>query len=220
MTALRSTRSDTLSRAMGTVPTSGSLVLLTRLAREVFGRSTEEVLGIRLKQYILLRDLADHGGAVAQQALCGTLHLDPNNLVLMLNEVEGAGFAERRLAVRGRLDQGHRARLHGHDPDPRLRWPAGRTGDRCGRSCGWDRGARQPCGPGRLRPLLGSPRAEAARPDRLAGGLLRPRQRLVVVPVGLKAGAPHPDVAGLEAIVEAHHHPARLGPHLRHASPE
>jgi len=96
MTALRSTRSDTLSAAMATAPTSGSLVLLTRLAREVFGRSTEEVLGIRLKQYILLRDLADHGGAVAQQALCGTLHLDPNNLVLMLNEVEGAGFAERR----------------------------------------------------------------------------------------------------------------------------
>jgi DNA-binding MarR family transcriptional regulator len=33
---------------------------------------------------------------VSQQALCGTLHLDPNNLVLMLNEVEAAGFAERR----------------------------------------------------------------------------------------------------------------------------
>jgi DNA-binding MarR family transcriptional regulator len=81
---------------MGTASSPGSLVLLTRLAREVFGRSTEEVLGIRLKQYMLLRDLADHGGAVAQQSLCGTLHLDPNNLVLMLNEVEGAGFAERR----------------------------------------------------------------------------------------------------------------------------
>jgi len=81
---------------MGTASTPGSLVLLTRLAREVFGRSTEDVLGIRLKQYMLLRDLADHGGAVPQQTLCGTLHLDPNNLVLMLNEIESAGFAERR----------------------------------------------------------------------------------------------------------------------------
>jgi DNA-binding MarR family transcriptional regulator len=45
---------------------------------------------------MLLRDLADHEGAVAQQSLCGTLHLDPNNLVLMLNDIEGAGFVERR----------------------------------------------------------------------------------------------------------------------------
>ena len=51
---------------------------------------------MRLKQYALLGDLRDRGGAVSQQALCGTLHLDPNNLVLMLNEVEAAGFAERR----------------------------------------------------------------------------------------------------------------------------
>jgi DNA-binding MarR family transcriptional regulator len=87
---------------MGTASTPGSLVLLTRLAREVFGRSTEDVLGIRLKQYMLLRDLADHGGAVTQQSLCGTLHLDPNNLVLMLNEIEGAGFAERRRDVEDR----------------------------------------------------------------------------------------------------------------------
>jgi DNA-binding MarR family transcriptional regulator len=96
MSALRSIRGDTLNPAMGTASNPGSMVLLTRLAREVFGRSTEDVLGIRLKQYMLLRDLADHGGAVTQQSLCGTLHLDPNNLVLMLNDIEGAGFAERR----------------------------------------------------------------------------------------------------------------------------
>jgi DNA-binding MarR family transcriptional regulator len=90
MSALRSIRGDTLNPAMGTASNPGSMVLLTRLAREVFGRSTEDVLGM------LLRDLADHGGAVTQQSLCGTLHLDPNNLVLMLNDIEGAGFAERR----------------------------------------------------------------------------------------------------------------------------
>jgi DNA-binding MarR family transcriptional regulator len=84
--------------AMGTASTTGSMVLLTRLARAVFrlAAEREEVLGMRLKQYALLGDLRDRGGSVSQQALCETLHLDPNNLVLMLNEVEDAGFAERR----------------------------------------------------------------------------------------------------------------------------
>jgi DNA-binding MarR family transcriptional regulator len=72
------------------------MVLLTRLAREVFQRSTEEILGVRLKEYMLLYDLRDRGGAMPQQALCGSMHLDPNNLVLMLNEVEKAGYVERR----------------------------------------------------------------------------------------------------------------------------
>jgi DNA-binding MarR family transcriptional regulator len=90
--------SDRLDSAMGTATTSGSMVLLTRLARAVFrlAAEREDVLGMRLKQYGLLGDLRDHGGALPQQALCSTLHLDPNNLVLLLNEVETAGFAERR----------------------------------------------------------------------------------------------------------------------------
>jgi DNA-binding MarR family transcriptional regulator len=81
---------------MGTATTPGSLVLLTRLARAVFARTTEEVLGMRLKQYSLLSDLRDSGGAVSQQSLCGAMHLDPNYVVLLLNEIEDAGFAERR----------------------------------------------------------------------------------------------------------------------------
>jgi DNA-binding MarR family transcriptional regulator len=72
------------------------MVLLTRLAREVYGASSEEILGMRLKQSMLLGDLRDSDGAMAQQALCGALHLDPNNLVLMLNELEDAGYIERR----------------------------------------------------------------------------------------------------------------------------
>jgi DNA-binding MarR family transcriptional regulator len=83
---------------MGTATSKGSLVLLTRLARAVFRSAAEreEVLGMGLKQYGLLSDLRDEGGAISQQALCSTLHLDPNYLVLLLNEVEDAGFAERR----------------------------------------------------------------------------------------------------------------------------
>jgi len=72
------------------------MVLLTRLAREVYRASSEEILGMRLKQYALLGDLRDSDGAMPQQTLCGALHLDPNNLVLMLNEMEEAGYIERR----------------------------------------------------------------------------------------------------------------------------
>jgi DNA-binding MarR family transcriptional regulator len=72
------------------------MVLLTRLAREVYGASSEEVLGMRLKQSMLLGDLSDSDGAMPQQALCGALHLDQNNLVLMLNELEDDGYVERR----------------------------------------------------------------------------------------------------------------------------
>jgi DNA-binding MarR family transcriptional regulator len=81
---------------MGTATTPGSLVLLTRLARAVFARTTEQVLGMRLKQYSLLSDLRDSGGSVSQQSLCGAMHLDPNYVVLLLNEIEDAGYAERR----------------------------------------------------------------------------------------------------------------------------
>jgi MarR family transcriptional regulator, temperature-dependent positive regulator of motility len=81
---------------MGTATKPGSLVLLTRLARAVFARTTEEVLGMKLKQYSLLSDLRDCGGALPQQTLCGAMHLDPNYVVLLLNELEDAGFAERR----------------------------------------------------------------------------------------------------------------------------
>jgi DNA-binding MarR family transcriptional regulator len=87
---------DTLDPAMGTATSPGSMVLLTRLARAVFQRSSEKVLGMTLKQYSLLCDLRDRGGAIPQQALCGAMHLDPNYVVLLLNDVEDAGYVERR----------------------------------------------------------------------------------------------------------------------------
>jgi DNA-binding MarR family transcriptional regulator len=88
----------TLGVAMSTATTRGrgSMVLVTRLARDIFRASSEEILGMRLKQFALLGDLRDSDGAMSQQALCGALHLDPNNLVLMLNELEDAGYIERR----------------------------------------------------------------------------------------------------------------------------
>ena len=71
------------------------MVLLTRLSRVVYRRASEELLGIRLKQYVALNYLRDQGHT-PQQELGEALHLDANNLVLLLNDLEDDGFVERR----------------------------------------------------------------------------------------------------------------------------
>jgi DNA-binding MarR family transcriptional regulator len=73
----------------------GSIVLLTRLARVVYRRSTEDLLGIRLKHLMALAYLREHEHAT-QQAFSEGMHLDANNCVLLLNELETLGFATRR----------------------------------------------------------------------------------------------------------------------------
>lgn len=78
-----------------TTHTTGSIVLLTRLARLVYRRSTEDLLGIRLKELAALAYLRDHEAA-SQQALMQAFCLDANSCVLLLNELEEAGLAERR----------------------------------------------------------------------------------------------------------------------------
>jgi DNA-binding MarR family transcriptional regulator len=76
-----------------TVP--GSMVLLTRLARAVYRHSTEEILGMRLKGFVALCYLRGRTAAT-QQELGEKMMLDPNNLVLLLNELETNGYAVRR----------------------------------------------------------------------------------------------------------------------------
>jgi DNA-binding MarR family transcriptional regulator len=71
-----------------------SIVLLIRMSKAVYRRATEDVLGIRLKEYVTLSHLSD--GARAQSELCAAMHLDPNNCVLVLNDLEAAGHAERK----------------------------------------------------------------------------------------------------------------------------
>ena len=73
----------------------GSLPLVIRLSRAVYRRATEDVLGMRLKQFIALSTLA-HQHGMGQRQFGESLHLDPNNTVLMLNDLEAAGWAERR----------------------------------------------------------------------------------------------------------------------------
>ena len=80
---------------MKTASATGSMNLLTRLSRLVYRRATEDVIGIRLKQFIALDYLNRQGGS-SQQQLGQTLMLDPNNCVILLNDLEDFGYVERR----------------------------------------------------------------------------------------------------------------------------
>jgi DNA-binding MarR family transcriptional regulator len=81
---------------MAAVDTSpGTVVMLMRLATAVKKLSTEDVLGIKLRQLTVLTYLRYRGPALQQQ-LCETMWLDPNNCVLLLNELEELGYIERR----------------------------------------------------------------------------------------------------------------------------
>jgi DNA-binding MarR family transcriptional regulator len=81
-----------------TAPTTatGSIGLLTKLSKVVFRRASEETIGLRLKQLMALQQLRDQKGTCLQQGLAEMLMLDANNCVLLLNELDDAGYVERR----------------------------------------------------------------------------------------------------------------------------
>ena len=70
-------------------------MLLTQLSRVVYRRTSEDLLGMRLKEFVMLAHLREHS-PIPQQDLGETLCIDANNLVLLLNELESRGFAYRR----------------------------------------------------------------------------------------------------------------------------
>ncbi len=74
---------------------SGTLVLLTRLSRAVFVRSSVELVGMNLKNMVVLAYLRDHPGA-SQQVMTEDLSLDSNTGVLVLNDLEDLDYVERR----------------------------------------------------------------------------------------------------------------------------
>ena len=96
----------------------GSMVLLTRLAKQVYRRSDEKLLGMHLRLLMALSYVRDHDGA-PQQELADALCMDANNVVLLLNELESAGHitrrrdpADRRRHLVELTDAGRRALLH------------------------------------------------------------------------------------------------------------
>jgi DNA-binding MarR family transcriptional regulator len=72
---------------------AGTIVLLSRLAKAVVRAADEEALGMKYKAYAGLTLLRD--GAQTQKDMCHAMHLDPNNCVLLLNDMEAAGHVRR-----------------------------------------------------------------------------------------------------------------------------
>jgi DNA-binding MarR family transcriptional regulator len=72
-----------------------SMVLLTRLAKQVYRRSSEELLGMHPRLLMTLSYLRDNDSC-PQQELAEALCMDANNVVLLLNELEAPGYVTRR----------------------------------------------------------------------------------------------------------------------------
>jgi|HubBroStandDraft_5_1064220.scaffolds.fasta_scaffold177184_2 DNA-binding MarR family transcriptional regulator len=83
-----------MSRIADQSPT-GTIVLLTRLARAVFVRSSVDLVGMNLRNLVTLAYLRDHP-SVTQQAMTEHLSMDSNTGVLVLNDLEDLDYVERR----------------------------------------------------------------------------------------------------------------------------
>jgi len=74
---------------------TGLIALLIQINKALHRRTSEDLLGMRLKSFLLLGYVRDRG-AVSQQELEAGLLMDANSVVLLLNETEAAGFSVRR----------------------------------------------------------------------------------------------------------------------------
>jgi DNA-binding MarR family transcriptional regulator len=72
----------------------GSMVLMSRLAKQFYRRSDEQLLGMHLRHLVALAYVRDHD-ACPQQDLADAFCMDANNVVLLLNELEQLGYATR-----------------------------------------------------------------------------------------------------------------------------
>jgi DNA-binding MarR family transcriptional regulator len=72
----------------------GTLALLLHLSKAVHRMSSDELLGMRLRQFLVLSYLSQRSRS-RQQDLCERLMLDANNCVLLLNDLETAGWTQR-----------------------------------------------------------------------------------------------------------------------------
>jgi DNA-binding MarR family transcriptional regulator len=74
---------------------TGLVAQLTQISKALHRRTGEELLGMRLKSFMLLGYVQDHR-EVSQQELETALLMDANGVVLLLNELEAAGFSIRK----------------------------------------------------------------------------------------------------------------------------
>jgi DNA-binding MarR family transcriptional regulator len=83
-----------MSHPESTRPPS-SMVLLSRLAKQVYRRSNEQLIGMHLRHLMALSYVRDHESA-PQQDLAEAFCMDANNIVLLLNELEELCYVVRR----------------------------------------------------------------------------------------------------------------------------
>ncbi len=74
---------------------TGVISLLTQLSKALHRRTSEELLGMRLKAYLVLSYVRDHPGTT-QQELERAMLMDANGVVILLNELEAARYSVRR----------------------------------------------------------------------------------------------------------------------------
>jgi len=79
---------------VGTVNTAGTITLLARMAKVVHRRTDEELLGMSWRRFMALSWLYENR-MVPQQDLAEAFHMDANNLVLLLNDLERDELVER-----------------------------------------------------------------------------------------------------------------------------
>ena len=74
---------------------TGLITLLTRVSKALHKRTPEAVLGMKWRDSQALGFILKHEG-LTQQELGDAMLMDDNTVVLLLNELEAAGFSVRR----------------------------------------------------------------------------------------------------------------------------
>jgi DNA-binding MarR family transcriptional regulator len=90
--ATMSCRLDDMGEVRACTP--GSMVLMSRLAKQFYRRSDEDQLGMHLRHLVALSYVRDHD-CCPQQDLADAFCMDANNVVLLLNELEELSYATR-----------------------------------------------------------------------------------------------------------------------------
>jgi DNA-binding MarR family transcriptional regulator len=80
---------------MNTDSGPGLIELVTQLYKAFHKRTSEDLLGMRMRQYVALAKVRDHP-RLSQQELAEMMLLDSNAVVLLLNELEDLGYSMRR----------------------------------------------------------------------------------------------------------------------------
>ena len=73
---------------------TGTLSLLSRLSKTVYRRTTDDLLGMKLRHFLVISYLAEHD-RVPQQYLQDVMHMDANNLVLADSGLAAFNKAEK-----------------------------------------------------------------------------------------------------------------------------